>query len=131
MVNGGAACKVEFLQPQGLRLGLTNKFDPPPRPRVRLVEWHLTASTREPATTQEFVTAIWPHRSPGKPAGQARLRRVGNGYVLEASLPDGRAVVLLRNSDSGRIAGDGLSAVADVAAFRFDRQGRRVAAIEV
>jgi len=131
VVNGGAACKVEFLQPQGLRLGLTNKFDPPPRPRVRLVEWHLTASTPRPATTQEFVTAIWPHRSPGKPAGQARLRRVENGYVLEASLPDGRAVVLLRNRDSGEVAGGGLRAAADVAAFRFDRQGRQAAAIEV
>ncbi|MEE2754589.1 MAG: DUF4962 domain-containing protein, partial [Candidatus Latescibacterota bacterium] len=42
VVNGAAACMVDFLWPENLNLSQTDKFDTPPRPRIKLVEYHLT-----------------------------------------------------------------------------------------
>ena len=87
VTNGGAACDVAFIEPAGLALALTDKFDPPPRPRIKLVEWHLTAATPKPATEAKFVTLIRPHRAGEKPG--CTLEK-GAGGRTSLKLPDGR-----------------------------------------
>src|SRR5690606_21961407 len=41
----GVGCQIAFLEPQALTITQTDQFDPPPRPRVKLKQWHLTATT--------------------------------------------------------------------------------------
>ena len=56
--SGGATCRVEFLAPAGLTLSQTDRFDPPPRERVELVEHHLSAVTEEEVREVTFLTVI-------------------------------------------------------------------------
>ena len=126
VVNKGAACHVAFLAPTGLKLSLTDKFDTPPRPRIKLVEWHLTAATPTPAKSMAFVTIIRPHRTAQPPrTTETRLQKVDGGYHVDAELPGGPVVFLLRTGDgpvrSGKAVVD-----ADVAAIRYDTEGRPI-----
>ncbi|MFW6161933.1 MAG: DUF4962 domain-containing protein [Planctomycetota bacterium] len=126
VVNKQAGCRAAFLAPEGLELSQTSKFDPPPRPRVKLVEWHLTARTPKPAREAAFITVLRPHRVGQEPPSGARLRRLDKGYELVADLTDGRLVVLLRAADTGTLTSKHLSADADLAALRTDQAGKPV-----
>ena len=53
-----ASCRVEFLALTELAITQTDRFDPPPRERIKLVEHHLTAATTVPAREAEFLTVI-------------------------------------------------------------------------
>ena len=131
VVNGKAGCRVSFLHPTGLKLAQTNKFDPPPRPRVKLVEWHLTASTAERAPTMEFVTVIRPHRvGAAEPAG-AKLHAIEGGYAVEATLKKGRVLVLLRAGDKGAIRFGDVDCEADIMAICFNAGGEPVRRLTV
>ncbi len=122
--SGKAAARVSFLGPEGLKLSLTNKFDPPPRPRVKLVEWHLTAGTIKPAGEMQFVTIIRPHRAGREPPSGATLRSEGNRYQLETACAKGTLRVLLRRSDEGEMRSGSFETDADVAAMLLDRSGK-------
>ncbi len=124
VTNRRAACRVSLLSPTELKLSLTDKFDPPPRPRIKLVEWHLTAETTEPAERIEFVTVIRPHRAGAIPPAGAQLRAIQNGYVLEAELTSGRALVLMRSADKGALRFRDMSADAELYALRLDKNDK-------
>jgi len=102
------ACSIAFLAPQGLTFAQTNEYDPNPRPRINLREWHLTATTSEKAKAVEFVALFRPHRSERSVPTGAKLDRVDGGYVLSASLSDGRLVALLPVDESAEFAAEGL-----------------------
>lgn len=119
-VNGEAACDVTFLHPAGLRLSQTDKFDPPPRPRIKLTEWHLTAATDTPAKSCDFITLLRPHRTGETPPRDARLIRLANGYAIEATLRDGTVIVLLRSAPDSDLAHGPVRTDAEVAAVTFD-----------
>ncbi len=121
--SGRAACRVSLLAPPDLELGSTDAFDPPPRPRVQLVEHHLTAATRRKSASACFVTAIRPHLASQEPPEPVAIREVPNGYLLEAAMGDGRAIVLLRSAGEGLLAGGGLSTEGEVAAALLDASG--------
>lgn len=57
-----AEAAVNFLYPDNLELATTSAFDPPIGYGRKLVQHHLTATTREPATSQLFVTFLSPHK---------------------------------------------------------------------
>lgn len=130
--NGPAACRIAILAPEGLKLSLTDKYDPPPRARIKVTEWHLTAQTPVPAARTEFVTVIRAGRAgraegPGIAAApMAVLKKIDGGYALQADLTGGRLLVLLRAADKGTLRFAGQSSDADIAAFRFDAAGRLV-----
>ncbi len=126
--NGGAACEVTFLQPTDLQLSLTDKYDVPPRPRIKVKEWHLTAATPTASEAKQFVTVIRPHRLGQTVPTEATLAPVEGGYVLRAKLTDGAATVLLRSRPGPALEAEGLECKDSVAAVRFDAGGRRVAA---
>jgi len=130
IASGNAACRVAMLAPKGLKVSQTSKFDPPPRARIKLTEWHVTAETK-PAKEAAFVTLLWPHRKGESPPTNATLRNIKAGYALEANLADGRVVALLRTRDSGTLALGDLTADADLAAVRFDKPGKAVAHVIV
>jgi len=127
VASADAACRISFLAPAGLKLSQTDKFDPPPRPRVKLVEYHLTAETPHPARTTHFVTLLRPHRKGKAPPTGAELKPIPGGLALTAELAAGqKAVVLLRLNDGARLRAAGLTAEADVAACVLDSNGKRI-----
>ncbi len=95
VVNGAASCRVSFLLPGGLTLAQTDKYDVPPRPKIKLTEWHLNASTPKTDARREFITVIRPHRT-GTPAPDAAvLGRDGETWTVSATTPSGRARLVL------------------------------------
>ncbi len=120
---GEAGCRVEMLAPDGLAVTQTDQFDPPPRPRVRLVQYHLTAATDEPAREQQFATLIRPHRAGAEPASGGAFERGANCGAIRATLADGEAIMLFRTA-AGEMAAMGVASDGDAAAVMLDVQGR-------
>jgi hypothetical protein len=63
IVEERGALDVSLIAPSDLTLHYTDQFDPPPRERVKLTQYHLTAATTTPATKQRFITILRPHGS--------------------------------------------------------------------
>ncbi|HUT94553.1 MAG TPA: DUF4962 domain-containing protein, partial [Thermoguttaceae bacterium] len=105
---GDVVSAIDFLAPEGLTFSQTDQYDPNPRPRIKLREWHLTATTPAKSKAIEFVTIMRPHRAGEKVPGEAKLRRIDGGYVLTAALTDGRVVALLPTDDSATLTAEGL-----------------------
>ena len=123
VVNGGAGCRVSFLWPDGLKLDQTDRFDPPPRARIKLVEYHLTAIPSSPARGQTFVTLLRPHRSADVLIGDAELVEIDGGYAVTIPLADGSAGVVLQASGGSVLEGAGLRTDGEVGAATFDARG--------
>jgi hypothetical protein len=115
------------MTPDGLKLSVTDQFDVPPRPRIKLVEWHLTAATSSPQTRAEFVTLIRVHRPAQPSPSQARLEAIPNGYAVEAKLAEGRVLALWRTGGSQPLRFKDMTVDSDLAAVRFDNEGRQLA----
>ncbi len=128
---GDVVCSIDFLTPEGLAFQQTDQYDPNPRPRIRLREWHLTATTPEKSKTMEFVTLLRPHRAGQTVPKQAALTRVDGGYVLSAGLPDGSVVALLPTRDAAAIAAEGLESTGKIVAQRRRADGSAVQTIQL
>jgi hypothetical protein len=113
--NGDVVCDIAFLTPSDLTFEQTDQYDPNPRPRIKLREWHLTARTVERKQRAEFVTVYWPHRTEDKIGKSATLRSIAGGYALSVKLADKKLTALLPTYDSATMrAPDGLSAKAAI-----------------
>lgn len=123
VVNEAAVCRVSFLWPDGLSLSQTDRFEPPPRPRIKLIEYHLTAIPSSPARDQTFVTLLRPHRLGESPAGKAQFEEIDGGYAFTVPLARGRAVVLLQPSGGNVLTGAGIRTDGEVGAVAFDERG--------
>jgi len=122
--NAPARATAWFLAPAELSLSLTDRFEPPPRPRVRLVQWHLTAATKKKEKTTAFVTAIrvdW-DSSPSPPD----FRRCQGGFSLRLPLSRGHAIVLLRREGSRHARAHGYCTDAEAAVVVRDGKGREL-----
>jgi len=93
--NNDAISDIDFLTPQGLSFTQTDQYDPNPRSRIKLREWHLTATTPQKEKQMEFVTLYWPHRVGGQVPSEAVLERIDGGYALKVKLSDGQFAALL------------------------------------
>ncbi|MDH7568475.1 MAG: heparinase II/III family protein, partial [Armatimonadota bacterium] len=110
VTSGEVACGVDLMTPTGLSLRQTNQYDPNPQQKIRVREWHLTASTTEKQKQVEFVAVCTPRR-PGAPTPpKAALTPLPGGYVLRAKMPWGDAVMLLPSDDQATLTADGLRA---------------------
>ena len=124
--NGDAECNVAFLYPDGLQVTQTDKFDPPPRPRVKLTQWHLQAGTTNPQERCQFVTVIRPHKKDQAVPAEAEIERLPAGYACRLGLADGEAIVLLRTVEGESLKGYGAESDGDVAVVRVDNSGKVV-----
>ena len=114
VVNEGASAQASFLWPQGLAISQTDKFDVPPRPRVKLVEYHLTAQAPTLSTQQVFVTVFRPHRTGESLVGEATLEQTPGGFVVHVPTIDGKARVILRtDGDVRAVIWDGDDQIVD------------------
>lgn len=129
--SGDAACPIDFIEPPGLTFAQTDQYDPNPRDRVKLREWHLTASTPKKSRSVEFVTLMRPHRAGQEISGKADLRRVNGGYVLTAQLSDGQVTVLLPTDDSANLTSGDLTAKGKIAAKRIGTDGSVVEILKI
>ena len=80
--NGDAAGVVRFSSSAGLTITTTDRFDPPPRERIRLVEHHLTARTATPSRSTRFVTVVRTHRAGEEGPSLGSLERVDGATRL-------------------------------------------------
>jgi len=88
-------CKIGLLAPRNLKLSQTNQYDPNPRPRIKLREWHLTAETTDVAKALEFVTVLRPYRDATEPPSEARLENREQQLQLIAPVNGGSVVMKL------------------------------------
>ncbi len=120
---GGTKCNIAFLAPESLQLTQTNEYDPNPRPRIKLREWHLTAETPIKAKQVEFIAVYTPHRKTDSPPPTPRIERVDGGYVLTAKLADGQATLLLPRGPNSTISASGMTTHGQIKIQRCDAAG--------
>jgi len=126
-VKGKAACRVEFVYPPRLAITQTDQFETPPRPRVKLVEHHLTAATTSKSETAEFVTVLRPHQAAAKLQGESTVQKLPGGYLVTIPSPAGGLTRVLLNSRAGtKLTAQGLETTNEVAAFRTDAGGKSI-----
>lgn len=119
---GSAGAHVNMVAPEGLVLSQTDQFDPPPRERIQLTQWHMTAQTTEPATTMRFVTVIRPHREGEEPPTAAEAEITDDYYAVRAEV-DGGEVIALWRLGRGEVSAMGLTTDGEVAAMRVSDNG--------
>lgn len=121
--NDDVVCDIDFLAPLGLNFKQTDQYDPNPRPRVKLREWHLTATTPGKKKRIEFVTLYRPHRLKDQVPKEASLERIKGGYALKVKLADGEFVALLPTDDNVTLKAHGLQSKGTIKS-RLERVGR-------
>ncbi len=127
---GEVVCDIDFLTPAGLTFTQTNDYDPNPRPRIKLREWHLTATTPRKQATLEFVTVYQPRREADAALPKPTLATVAGGYVLRAKLRQGEVVMLLPTAPDAKLSADGVSGDGEVVVqIREDGQPRETARV--
>jgi len=121
--NGDAGCRAAFLTPDSLQITQTDRFDPPPRPRVKLRQWHLQASTSIKQKSCQFITVIRPYRKGETVPSEVEMEKLSAGYVCKIALVDGTATVLLRVLPGESLTGYGVATDGDVAVVRCNASG--------
>ncbi|WP_197231589.1 DUF4962 domain-containing protein [Novipirellula artificiosorum] len=128
---GDVRCQVQFLAPDGLQLSQTDQYDPNPRDRVELREWHLTADTADKSKSTEFVTLYRPYREGEETPVQGALQAMEGGYVLTSEVAGGRVVVLLPNDDQTQLSFEGLETQDKIIVQLYNDQGEVLQTTEV
>lgn len=95
VINDDVVCDIDFLTPSDLSFEQTDQYDPNPRPRIKLREWHLTASTTQKKKQMEFITLYRPHRIGEKVINETVLEPIEGGYNLRARLSEGYLTAML------------------------------------
>jgi hypothetical protein len=119
------ACDINFLAPMDLTFTQTNQYDPKPRERFKLLEWHLTGRTTAKKKSMEFITLYRPHRTREHVPNEASLEKIKGGYALEVKLSDGEFSVLLPTDDKAVLKANGLTSAGAIKA-RLKRENKRV-----
>jgi hypothetical protein len=116
--RNAARLRVQFLTPQGLAFSQTDQFTAPPEADRMPNQWHVTATTPEPAEECRFVTVFMPYRQ-GQEGGvaEAKLLTVPGGIGVELKTANGRQVAKFM-------------ANGDVTATAWDAQGKAKAGFE-
>jgi hypothetical protein len=90
-----AHLQVRFLAPTGLSLSQTGQFTVPPEAPNMPNQWHLTASTAEPAAHQRFLTVLLPYPE-GKQPATVRATDIPGCLGVEVAGPELTHTVLFR-----------------------------------
>ena len=90
ITTGDAGCVVSLLHPENLKISQIDQFDPPPRERVQLREYHVTAETTMPREEATFIAVLRPHRAGDVPEGDPVLM---DDETLMVPLPNGELKV--------------------------------------
>jgi len=129
--NDDVACDIDFLTPSGLSFEQTNQYDPNPRPRITLREWHLTATTPEKKKQMEFVTLYRPHKVSNNIAGQAKLSPIPGGYILRVTESGKKLTALLPTDDTTTLEADGLTTTSAIKLKLESKSGESPQILEI
>ena len=86
IATGNAGCVVSLLHPADLKISQTDQFNPPPRDRIQLAEYHLTAETTAPQKEAMVIAILRPHKADDAPKGKPALQ---GGGLVTVPLPRG------------------------------------------
>ncbi len=121
--NGDVSCNIKLHCPTDLSLEQTNEYDPNPRPRVSLREWHLTGRTRDKRNEMEFITVYRPYRTDEGFKGTSACQAIPGGYLFTAdSAAAGKLTALLPTDDATPIEAPGLQTTGAIE-LRLERPG--------
>jgi hypothetical protein len=115
--NQNVECQVDFMWPDDLTFTQTDQYDPNPRERITLREWHLTAQTAVRSKQAEFVTLYRPCRAGQQRQSKDTLAQLKGGYRLNVEQADGRVEILLPR---GNLTAE------DMVTVRLKRDGKTV-----
>ncbi len=90
ITTGDAGCVVSLLCPENLKISQTDQFDPPPRARVQLTEYHVMAETTISGKEATFIAVLRPHKAGDVPEGDPVLM---DDEILIVPLPNGELKV--------------------------------------
>ena len=126
-VQGKGACKVEFLYPENLQVSQTDKFATPPRPRIKLVEHHLTAVPQEKSVATDFVTVLRPYFKGQTITGECSLKKTSSGYKLTVPTANGRTAMVSLNANlANPMKIKGMPTAVEVAVIELDTEQKIV-----
>jgi hypothetical protein len=128
--NDDVACEISFLTPRKLTFSQTNEYDPNPRPRIQLREWHLTAKTVARESHMEFVTIYQPHRVKDRDERKCELRSIEGGYVLDIASAAGKITALLPVKDNATLTSGEMS-VKGAIQVKLEPLGQSARTVEV
>ncbi len=129
---GKVLCRIRFAAPPGLSFSQTDQYDPNPRPRITLREWHLRADLQKPRKKVEALTLLRPYKKTRKLPGRARILSLPGGYACRAPLGEGEALFLLPSRESRGVRAFGLRAEPGRALVRIlDREGKVLQTMKV
>jgi hypothetical protein len=128
--NDDVVCDIDFLTPTGLSFDQTDQYDPNPRPRIKLREWHLTATTRGKQKNMEFVTLYRPHKVSNSIAGEAALRPIPGGYVLDINQSGKRVTALLPTDETVTLEAEGLKTTGAIK-LKLEQQNKPPQILEI
>ena len=101
VVKNEVACDIALLEPRGLEITQTDQFDPPPRERVKLRQFHLTARTPGKAADMTFITVLRPRRTAEPAITGEELTQESGAWRLVARTADGKLECTLPVDDDG------------------------------
>jgi len=127
--NGEVGCDIKFYSPVKLVFDQTNQYDPNPRPRIKLREWHLTARTTRKRRNMEFITVYLPYKLKDGFTGQSGYDIIDGGYVFHAGWPNGKLTALLPTDDSKTLSANGMTTKAAIK-VKLERPGQETQTIE-
>jgi len=127
--NAPAAMNVHLLAPTGLEFRQTDRYEPEPESTAGKWEntWHLSAGTRAPARTGQFLAVLLVHRK-GQEASLPSVERVdGTGAVgVRLKAPDGAEdlVAFRTDPDAPSATCGGVEIASHVLAQGTDKAGQ-------
>ncbi len=98
--NGDAGCAIDLHCRKTLTLEQTNEYDPNPRARIKLREWHLAARTTDKTQDMEFITVYRSYKTKDGFMGTSGFQVIPGGYLFTASSASGQLTALLPTDDS-------------------------------
>ena len=128
---GQVECPVQFLTPERLSFTQTNEYDPNPRPRITVREWHLTAETPEKSSQIEFLALYHPHRMGNDRSPQVTWKPQEGGYVLVLNWPGETATLLLPKDEAQSLQSGDLRTKGKILISRGKNDGRSVRTVVV
>lgn len=128
--NGDVGCSISFHCRNELTFEQTNQYDPNPRARIDLREWHLTAKTTRKKKNMEFITVYRPYRTKVGYVGTHGFHVIPGGYLFEAESPSGALTALLPTDDTVKIEAKGLQSTGAIK-LRLERPGLPPQVVEV
>ncbi len=108
--SSGPYLQTALLWPRGLEFSSSEGFDPPPlRGKVRPTkQYHVTASTRAPASRARFVAVLAPRRE-GMPPPELSIEPQAPGLLVKGRIGTERVRILLPDPRADRMTAGDLS----------------------